>query len=307
LSDFASVGLGVLNAEEERFHFTMWAINKSPLVIGCRVKASVISKNALATLSNKEVLAINQDSLAKSAELVRRNTQLEWDLWAGPLSGNRFVVALANWNGKAQSISVNLTETLGIQSAKARNVWAATDLGTISGVHTATVPGHGIQLLVLSNVVKSNYKPKSAGYYAANTAKLTGSAAVSNCAPGDCRPAQSKVGFIGPARNSASVTFSSVKTTSAGRKLLGIDYINYEVALSTAWEDGTNTRNMTIGVNGQAGRRTAFPIAGGSWSESGRLLVEVDGFTSGTNTVTVTASDGGTYAPDLVGFELFEY
>jgi alpha-galactosidase len=305
--DMLIVGLGALNAEEERFHFTMWAINKSPLTIGCRVTAAAINKASLATMSNAEVIAINQDPLAKGAALVRRDTTAEWDLWAGPLSGDRLVVALANWNGRAQNISVNWAEALGIASAQARNVWAARDVGKVEGVYSASVPGHGVHLLVLSGVVKSAYKPRSAGYYAAGAAKLSGSAALSSCAPGDCRPAQQKIGNIGPNRNSASVSFSGVKATSAGRKLLGVDYINYDIALGSAWSDGTNTRNMTVSVNGGAGRRTAFPISGGSWAESGRLMVEADGFVNGANTVVLTASDGGKHAPDLVGFEVFEY
>jgi hypothetical protein len=57
----------------------MWAINKSPLIIGAALDPKRLSKASLDILSNKEIIAINQDSLAKQAQLVRRNTEDEWD------------------------------------------------------------------------------------------------------------------------------------------------------------------------------------------------------------------------------------
>jgi hypothetical protein len=80
-----SVGLNVLSADEERFHFGMWAINKSPLVIGAALDVARLSKTSLAILSNKEVIAINQDSLAKQAQLARRYSEDQWDMWMGEL------------------------------------------------------------------------------------------------------------------------------------------------------------------------------------------------------------------------------
>jgi alpha-galactosidase len=65
---------------------------------------------------------------------------------------------------------------------------------------------------------------------------------------------------------------------------------------------------MTIAVNGGAAKRWAFPLSGGDWFESGRLLVEVDGFEEGEgNIVAFAGSQGDAWAPELVGFELLEY
>jgi hypothetical protein len=55
----------------------MWAINKSPLIIGAALDPDRLDKVSLDILSNKEVIALNQDSLAKQAQLVRRNTEDE--------------------------------------------------------------------------------------------------------------------------------------------------------------------------------------------------------------------------------------
>lgn len=308
-SQLRSVGLNVLSETEERFHFSMWAINKSPLVIGCPTTSDGgTPDSSLAILSNTEAIAINQDSLAKSASLVRRYTEAEWDLWSGPLADGKVVVALANWNGEGQTVSVNLTETLGIESATARDVWAESDVGAIGDVYTAELVGHELQLLVLSDIVASDFKPSSAGYYPAKEATLAGSAAVVDCTSTQCLPTNAKVGNIGPSTSDASVAFDSVQASTSGRKLLAVDFINYDIALATAWENGSNSRNMSIAINGGTATRWAFPISGGNWFDTGRLEVEVDGFSEGDNTVVFTASvEGGEYAPDLVGFELFEY
>ncbi len=46
---------------EDRTHFSLWAIAKAPLIIGCDVRN--ISAAALSTLTNPEVIAVNQDPL----------------------------------------------------------------------------------------------------------------------------------------------------------------------------------------------------------------------------------------------------
>jgi alpha-galactosidase len=284
--------LNVLSEEEERFHFGMWAINKSPLVIGAALDK--ISGESLAILGNEEVIAINQDPLGKQARLVRRYTEEEWDIWAGELSGGRMVLALANWKNGKSCATVDLA-ILGISSAAVRDVWARTDVGTVRGVYRKTLKGHQLHIVVLSDIVKTN-EPQSADYYTAADATLSGNATRVPCSEGQCLPAQVKVSI-------GQVAFSNV-SASNGKHLLGVDFINYDVALGSAWSGGTNTRNMTIAVNGKA-KRWAFPISGGNWFETGRLMVEVDGFKTGDGNQVVFGSFGNGSAPDLVGFEVF--
>ncbi|KAL2753019.1 carbohydrate-binding module family 35 protein [Sodiomyces alcalophilus JCM 7366] len=298
--DMLTVGLGGLSYEEERFHFGMWAIGKSPLLIGADLGR--ISEESLAVLSNEEIIAINQDPLAKQAQLVRRHTEEEWDVFLGELSGSRLVLAVANWRNESQTVEVDLA-SYGIASATARNVWKATDLGVISGQQTIGLEGHELQILVLSDISEAT-PPQSVGYYPAAEADLRGSAQLMGCSPGDCEPVGSKVGYIG---SDGGVTFSSVQASSSGTKLLGIDYINYEYDFHTAWGWGTNTRNMTVSVNGGEEKRWAFPVSGGDWWETGRLMIEVDGFEEGEdNQVAFGAFADGEWAPDLVGLEVFE-
>ncbi|KAH6984492.1 glycoside hydrolase superfamily [Ilyonectria sp. MPI-CAGE-AT-0026] len=300
--DMLLVGLGALSYEEERFHFGMWAIHKSPLILGAVMHSGNIPAESFKTLSNKEVIAINQDSLAKQAELILRSTEEEWDLWAGELSGSRKVVGISNWRNNSQTVEVDLG-LLGVAKANARDPWAGSDIGSVSGVKTVNLAAHEMRLWVLSNI-QSTTPPQSAGYYSAVGATLKGSAALSKCSSSECLPTNQKVVNLG---SGASATFNSVKATGSGTKLVAVDYINYEYAFTTAWGWGSNTRNMTISVNGGAAKRWAFPISGGDWYETGRMTIEVDGFVDGkANSLTFAVHTGDQWAPDLVGLEILE-
>jgi hypothetical protein len=124
---------------------------------------------------------------------------------------------------------------------------------------------------------------------------------VFSCASGTCLPTGSKIEYID---RSSSVIFSNVSAPSAGKNLVGVDFVNYEYAFTTAWEWGDNTRNMTIAVNGAEAKRWAFPLSGGDWQESLRLHIEVDGFVEGTENMVEFRGYGDSFAPDLVGFEI---
>ncbi|KAI0485196.1 glycoside hydrolase superfamily [Xylariaceae sp. FL0804] len=299
--DILIVGLGALSTEEEKFHFGMWAIQKSPLMMGAPANTSLTPAESLDILGNEEVVAINQDSLAKQARLIRRYTEEQWDIWAGELSDSRQVLAVANWLNDTQTVEVDLAD-VNVSSASARDVWAAEDLGTISGTQSFELAGHELRLLVLSDMVAANSTPVSSGYYAASNATYAGSAAEVACNVTECLPTGTKASLPS---SGANVTFASVAASSDGQKLLGVDFVNYDISLDTSWDWGSNTRNMTVAVNGGTAKRWAYPISGGNWWQSDRMLIEVDGFTAGENEV-VFAVYGDYAAPDLVGFELFE-
>lgn len=301
MTDTCSVGLNALSAEEERFHFGMWAIHKSPLIIGAALEPGRLSNASLQIMSNKEVIAINQDSLARQAQLVRRATEEQWDIWLGELSGSEQVLGISNWKNDSQSVQFDL-ESLGIASAQARDVWAVTDVGTVKGSQNITLAGHELRLWLLSDI-STAIPLKSATYHDAASAVTNSPARVNKCPPSTCSPIGTKVGNIGMG---GSVTFNNISTLSSGKKLIGIDFVNYDYAFTTAWDWGDNTRNMTIAVNGGRAKRWAFPLSGGDWYESGRLLVEVDGFVQGAQNIVTFAGYENSSGPDLVGFEVLE-
>lgn len=62
------VGNGGMTTAEYISHFSLWAISKAPLLIGCDV--SNMSNATLAILSNREVIAVNQDRLGVQGKKV---------------------------------------------------------------------------------------------------------------------------------------------------------------------------------------------------------------------------------------------
>lgn len=62
------VGNGGMTDAEYVTHFSLWAISKAPLLIGCDL--SKMSAATLATLTNPEVIAINQDPLGVQGKKV---------------------------------------------------------------------------------------------------------------------------------------------------------------------------------------------------------------------------------------------
>jgi len=51
------VGNGGLTHDEEITHFSLWAVSKAPLIIGCDLSSA--SEESIAILMNKEIIDIN--------------------------------------------------------------------------------------------------------------------------------------------------------------------------------------------------------------------------------------------------------
>jgi hypothetical protein len=62
------VGNGGITYEEGLSHFSLWAISRAPLIIGCDV--TNISATTLSILTNPEVIAVNQDPLGVQGKKV---------------------------------------------------------------------------------------------------------------------------------------------------------------------------------------------------------------------------------------------
>ncbi|KAK3307733.1 glycoside hydrolase family 27 protein [Chaetomium strumarium] len=88
--DMLYLGSSRLNTNEERLHFGLWAITKSPLVLG--LDLNKIKDSTLAIIRNKGLIDINQDSLGRAATTFRPPGQPApvagkiYPYWAGPLS-----------------------------------------------------------------------------------------------------------------------------------------------------------------------------------------------------------------------------
>ncbi|KAF3335643.1 Alpha-galactosidase 1 [Carex littledalei] len=120
--DMLEVGNGGMTYNEYVVHFSLWAISKAPLIIGCDVIN--LNKEAFDILTNREVIAINQDSLGVQAKKVKKNGDLE--VWAGPLSQGKKVVLLLNRGSARYGLITFGWNDIGISPKTAvvlRDVW----------------------------------------------------------------------------------------------------------------------------------------------------------------------------------------
>ncbi|KAH6800034.1 alpha-galactosidase 1 [Perilla frutescens var. hirtella] len=144
-NDMLEVGNGGMTKNEYIVHFSIWAMSKAPLLIGCDVRN--ISKDTMEIIANKEVIEVNQDKLGVQAKKVRMKG--DWDVWVGPLSNYRIVVMLLNRSTVRTAITAHWDD-IGISpptSVVARDLWEHKTLNTrFTANLTATIDPHGCKI-----------------------------------------------------------------------------------------------------------------------------------------------------------------
>jgi alpha-galactosidase len=132
-----------LSSTESRAQFTMWATVAAPLMIGADVRA--LSDQAVAMLSNPEVIAIDQDPLGVQGTSIKRDQAGE--VWLKPLAGGDRAIALLNRGPAPMRVTVDATE-IGLPSDRVVHVRDLWNHATIHAARTisAEVPAHGADL-----------------------------------------------------------------------------------------------------------------------------------------------------------------
>jgi alpha-galactosidase len=130
----------------------MWAIMAAPLIAGNDLRSMTAATRA--TLTNTEVISVDQDALGIQGRLVASpGTNLQ--VWSRPLSGtNTRAVALFNRGTANASITVQWS-ALGVPTgaASVRDLWSHADLGAFNDSYTAAaVPGHGVVMLKVTSL-----------------------------------------------------------------------------------------------------------------------------------------------------------
>ena len=147
--DMLEVGNGTLTEDENRSHFSMWAMLAAPLIAGNDLTS--MSEATKAILTNAEVIAVDQDPLGKQGTLID-TPQSGLQVWSKTLSNDDRAVALFNRNASAANITVTFAQA-GFPSGQVsvRDLWQHADLGSFDTSYTAeNVPSHGIVMLRLT-------------------------------------------------------------------------------------------------------------------------------------------------------------
>ena len=143
--DMLQVGRG-MSYDEDKTHFSMWCILNSPLLAGNDLRS--MSKETIEILTNKEVIALNQDPAFKQATRVLAENTVE--VWIKPLLGNggkSTAIAIMNRGEEQVQYELNLDKLNIDPKSKLRDLWLHKVLGEAGQTRKFMLPKHGVVVL----------------------------------------------------------------------------------------------------------------------------------------------------------------
>jgi len=145
--DMLEIGNGGMTPDEYRTHFSLWAMIAAPLLSGNDLRS--LTPEIREILLNKEVIAVDQDSLGKGGSKMAEDGDIV--IWKKPLASGDVAVAMFNRGTVAAKATVgwNLLN-LKRKAPAVRDLWAHSDLGRFEDLYSTTVPPHGVVMLRVS-------------------------------------------------------------------------------------------------------------------------------------------------------------
>lgn len=156
--DMLEVGNGTLNYEENKSHFTLWCMMAAPLMLGNDIRDFINPDGSVDTehptlqiVSNKELIAIDQDPLGVQCRRIKTNGAE--DILVKPLANGEFALCFFN---KAKSsakmrCSIQSVITQTFVSTEFSEQYLAKDLwenkeSLVTDMIEADVPPHGVRI-----------------------------------------------------------------------------------------------------------------------------------------------------------------
>jgi alpha-galactosidase len=155
--DMMEVGNG-MTVQEDRSHFSLWCMLAAPLIMGNDLRT--MKPETREILTNKDVIAINQDALGVQA--LRYTTIDSVEVWVKPLVNDEWAVCFLNLKSKSQTFMFawqNYTiddevskRTLNPKKEniyQLKNLWTKKSEGTTAKTLTATIASHDVAMFQL--------------------------------------------------------------------------------------------------------------------------------------------------------------
>ena len=132
--DMMVIGMPGLSDAQNRVHMSLWAISGAPLLVGADL--TKLTAETLAMLTNKGVLAVDQDALGLQAVMVMAEPQRGVQVWSKPLAGDgERAVLVLNRGAAVANVTVGW-KNLGLDeggSADVEDLWSGKNLGSFTG------------------------------------------------------------------------------------------------------------------------------------------------------------------------------
>jgi alpha-galactosidase len=135
-----------MTADASRMQINLWAVLAAPMMLGTDVR--IMTRETVALLNNREVIAVNQDKLGRKGKRVAQAGDTQ--VWAKPLADGSVAVAFFNTGERTTSVAVTW-EQLGLQGPHlARDLWWHENLGIVNNRYVVVLTGGTSMLLKLS-------------------------------------------------------------------------------------------------------------------------------------------------------------
>ncbi len=136
-----------LTENEQVAHIGHWALLGAPLLIGCNLEE--LDDFTFNLLTNREVLAINQDAAGNAAQVIVRDDFSE--IWRKELENGDFAVGIYNRAPFQTNLKIDLKELSGFDNPKVRNCWIRKDYIDLPANWEVNLAPHESLLLRLSH------------------------------------------------------------------------------------------------------------------------------------------------------------
>jgi alpha-galactosidase len=144
--DMLEIGNDGMSDIEYRTHLSLWAMLAAPLLAGNDLRHMTDETKAI--LTNREVIAIDQDPLGKQG--YRISKAAEEEIWVKPLAGGSLAVGLFNRGERSALMTVNWSDVQLKGKLTVRDLWAHLDRGKVKDQYVTEVPAHGAVLIRVS-------------------------------------------------------------------------------------------------------------------------------------------------------------
>ncbi len=156
--DMMEVGNSGLTVSESRAHFSMWAMLAAPLIAGNDVRN--MTKETREILTNKEVIAVDQDALGIQGFPAISEDGLE--VWAKPLSNDEWAICFLNRSDRTKTINFDWKNHFikddfaqrqfdaKKMTYKIRDLWTKKNSGDTNSVLKTQVASHDVVMLRLT-------------------------------------------------------------------------------------------------------------------------------------------------------------
>ncbi len=149
--DMLAVGNNGMPVNESRAHFTMWCMLSAPLMAGNDVRA--MSEDTRLILTNKNLIAINQDKLGKQGFKIQDDGNFE--IWQKPLSNGEIAICFFNRETKDMQLDLNWGK-LKIKNFKGEyrllNLWSNITTYTTKAKIKLSIPSRDVIIFKLTPI-----------------------------------------------------------------------------------------------------------------------------------------------------------